>query len=85
VHFAGQPGDVPLLETDSSGLTGGKPGTSPTIVASTYLSGSNNAFLAPIPGELLFTGHETPQVVVVANDVYSTCQDKTCDLTIASD
>jgi hypothetical protein len=77
------PGPVPLLVPSSSGLSGGKIGTSPKVTASVYRPGSKNIFLDPIPGEILFTAHDTPQIQVVANNVYSTCVDSTCNIIVS--
>jgi len=61
VQFAGIPGAATAL-TVTAALSGGMTGSSPTIVTGYYMHGGNSAFLDPIPGEILFTAHDYPQV-----------------------
>jgi len=84
VNFNQIPGNVPLITVSSNSLTGGSTGTTPSLTVSRYITGSNNVFQSPIPGELFFTAHDTPQVTVTVNGVTSSCQDHTCDITITS-
>lgn len=53
-----------LFVLDSSGLAGGKSGTSPSSKVSEYEAASTYVFLNPIPSEVLFTAHNKPQVQV---------------------
>lgn len=66
LSFAGEPGDIPMLETDASGLAG--PGTELNV--SGIVDGSlDDLFLEAIPADWLRTAHEEPQVVVSSNGV----------------
>jgi hypothetical protein len=73
-----------MVLTDS-GLAGGKDGTKPTVTFIEYVPGSNDAFLDPVPAELFYTAHDTPQLQVVTNGLYSVCADTTCNLVVTSD
>ena len=48
ISFVGVKGDLPAIVPDVTNLTGGKVGTSPQIVVSTYRDGSSNLLVEPV-------------------------------------
>jgi len=59
--------DIPLMEADTSGLSGGAD-NSPTITISKYREATKNLLFEPIPNDMLFMAASKPQVVMTIGD-----------------
>lgn len=63
------------MVVDTTNMTGGQVGTSPTATVTTLRDGSTNLFVDPISVEFLGTAAATPQVIVSVNGAVSRCLD----------
>eukprot|EP00117_Sycon_ciliatum_P037364 scpid335/ scgid27970/ Fibrocystin-L; Polycystic kidney and hepatic disease 1-like protein 1 len=71
IEFQSQPGDLPGMSILSHNVSG----TDVKVTVSQDVDGG--IFLAPIPGDMLMTVEEDPQVTVTVNDIPSACSAST--------
>lgn len=74
VEFKGQVGDIPPFVISTSALTGGKVGSTPTVVVTTLRDSSNLLRFEPISDEFLTAPSDKSSVKIYMNNVASQCK-----------